>query len=430
MARRASATAEAAAKLGETEQAEKAKEAQVASMAEEAKVAAAAETAKAAEEARKARAAERKAAKEARKATANAKAAEEARKAKEAKARAATAAAEVKAAEEARKDKAAAKEREAAEVARKAKAAAAETKTAEEVEAAEKARKARAAAETKSAEETKVAKRARAKAAKRAKANDEGTNDEEDADPPDELETTTTWGSEPWGEWNNPTMMNWQAVSAGGWSRDDWYKQGRLSEEQWEEQRKSEARAKLLLALTQPEHCPTTAYDRLYEALRSCEAWELPEEEVAEARQELCIRKQAFEQDIEKELNEEMARRRAARQAEDERYEVQRKERHRAATTLSRWWRRQTQDQEAAELNRFIARADEVEMKEWVARQSRKHKAASKGSGDGVAPKSRASPGYLREIRPVERRSLVQRLGLFSEISKPKTGVAGSEGNR
>ena len=35
----------------------------------------------------------------------------------------------------------------------------------------------------------------------------------EDADPPDGLETTTTWRSEPWGGWNDPTTMNWQTVS-------------------------------------------------------------------------------------------------------------------------------------------------------------------------------------------------------------------------
>ena len=43
------------------------------------------------------------------------------------------------------------------------------------------------------------------------------------------------------------------------------------------------------MALTRQEHCPRTAYVRLQEALMDCEADELPEEEVAEARQELYI---------------------------------------------------------------------------------------------------------------------------------------------
>ena len=185
--------------------------------------------------------------------------------------------------------------------------------------------------------------------------------------------------------------------------------------EQW----KSEFRAELLLALTQPEHCPITAYVRLKEALGSCEAW-LPEEEVAEARQELCIRRQAYDQDIDrqnKEFDEDIARRLAARQAEDERYEVQRKEECRAATVLSRWWRRQTQDPELAEMNGLIARADEVEQKEWLDQQRKKWakaaeevKAASKGRGDGAAPKGSARLGGFREIRP-----------------EPNAGVAGSE---
>ena len=65
-----------------------------------------------------------------------------------------------------------------------------------------------------------------------------------------------------------------------------------------------------------------------------CEAEELPEEELAEARRELHVRKQAYEQDLERrrqELDADIARRLAAHQAEDERYEVQREERRRAA---------------------------------------------------------------------------------------------------
>ena len=65
-----------------------------------------------------------------------------------------------------------------------------------------------------------------------------------------------------------------------------------------------------------------------------CEADELPEEELAEARRELHVGKQAYEQDLERrrqELDADIARRLAAHQAEDEqRDEVQREERRRA----------------------------------------------------------------------------------------------------
>ena len=126
-----------------------------------------------------------------------------------------------------------------------------------------------------------------------------------------------SWSSQD--DWNDPKTTSWQAVSAGAWSQDDWY--GRLPfgpryklgclpvetlqqaaerEEQW----RNESRAALQLALTQPGHCPAVAYAKLQEALAVCEADKLPEEELAEAKQELHIRKQARAQAIEQERQE------------------------------------------------------------------------------------------------------------------------------
>ena len=78
--------------------------------------------------------------------------------------------------------------------------------------------------------------------------------------------------------------------------------------------------------------------------------------------------------------------------------------------------RNQAPEHKEVELDGPIARDDETEMGEWVAQQKRK---TSKGGGAAADSKEGAGP--------VERRSLVQRLGLFREISKPKAGVAGLE---
>ena len=107
------------------------------------------------------------------------------------------------------------------------------------------------------------------------------------------------------------------------------FQQAAEREEQW----RNESRAALQLALTQPGHCPAVAYAKLQDVLAVCEADRLPEEELAEAKQELHIRKQARAQALEQErqeLDADMARRHAAMQAEEEHYRVQREERRRA----------------------------------------------------------------------------------------------------
>ena len=55
------------------------------------------------------------------------------------------------------------------------------------------------------------------------------------------------------------------------------------------------------MALTQPGHCPAVAYAKLQEVLAVCEADKLPEEELAEAKRELHVRKQARAQALEQE---------------------------------------------------------------------------------------------------------------------------------
>ena len=155
-----------------------------------------------------------------------------------------------------------------------------------------------------------------------------------------------SWSSQD--DWNDPKTTSWQTVSAGAWSQDDWYgrppsgpryklgclpveslQQAAEREEQW----RNESRAALQLALTQPGHCPAVAHAKLQEVLAVCEADKLPEEELAEAKRELHVRKQARAQALEQERQEidaDMARRHAAMQAEEEHYRVQREERRRA----------------------------------------------------------------------------------------------------
>ena len=74
----------------------------------------------------------------------------------------------------------------------------------------------------------------------------------------------------------------------------------------------------------------------------------------------------------------------------------------------------QTQEHEVVDLDGLIARADETEMREWVRAQLKRK--ASKGGGAGADSGADSKEG----ARPVERRSLVQRLGLFREIRQPK----------
>ena len=62
----------------------------------------------------------------------------------------------------------------------------------------------------------------------------------------------------------------------------------------------------------------------------------------------------------------------------------------------------------------LIARDDETEMREWVRAQLKRK--ASKVGGAGADSGADSKEG----ARPVERRSLVQRLGLFREIRHPK----------
>ena len=64
---------------------------------------------------------------------------------------------------------------------------------------------------------------------------------------------------------------------------------------------------------------------------------------------------------------------------------------------------------EEVELNGPIARDDKTEVSEWVVQQKKK---TSKGGGVAANP--------TEGDRPIERRGLMQRLGLFSEIRHPK----------
>ena len=71
--------------------------------------------------------------------------------------------------------------------------------------------------------------------------------------------------------------------------------------------------------------------------------------------------------------------------------------------------RNQAPEHEEVELDEPIARDDETETRKRVAQQMKK---TSKGSGVAADPKE--------GDRPAERRGLMQRLGLFSEIRHPK----------
>ena len=157
-----------------------------------------------------------------------------------------------------------------------------------------------------------------------------------DAEHPDGFETTTTWGSEPWGGWNDPTTMNWQTVSAGGWSQDDWYgrpsygpryKLGGLpvetrqqTVERREKERnelRDETKAEVQLAVSQSgyDEFGRVDYDKLCKLrndLEICEKLEgLSKEELAHAKQELRAREQALEQEV-RDREADMERRRAA----------------------------------------------------------------------------------------------------------------------
>ena len=132
-----------------------------------------------------------------------------------------------------------------------------------------------------------------------------------------------------------------------------------------EERRRNEARVALQLAVAQPGH------DKLEAAIDACEAEGLPEEELANVKQEFNVRIQRHTE----ELRAEDEKARAAFRAE------------------------QTQEHEVAELDGLIARADEAEMREWTTQEKRKHKAASKGGGAGAASKGGARLGLFREIR-------------------------------
>ena len=131
--------------------------------------------------------------------------------------------------------------------------------------------------------------------------------------------------------------------------------------------KRQDAMDELRAALAQP------GIQRLEEAFDACEEMGIPANDLADAEQELSARQQRH-----------MEEARAAFRAE------------------------QAQEHEADESDEPIARDDETEMGERVAQQ--KKRKASKGG-----------------TRPVERRSLVQRLGLCSEISKPKAGATGLE---
>ena len=128
--------------------------------------------------------------------------------------------------------------------------------------------------------------------------------------------------------------------------------------------KRQDAMDELRAALAQP------GIQRLGEAFDACEEMGIPANDLADAEQELSARQQ--------------------RHMEEARADVRAE---------------QAQEHESDEP---IARDDETEMGERVAQQ--KKRKASKGG-----------------TRPVERRSLVQRLGLCSEISKPKAGATGLE---
>ena len=121
----------------------------------------------------------------------------------------------------------------------------------------------------------------------------------------------------------------------------------------------------LRAALAQP------GFQRLVEALDACEEIEIPMNDLADAKQEFRIRQ--------------------GQQLEESEDKV------RAAM------------HEEVELDGPIARDDKTEVRERVVQQKKK---TSKGGGVAADPKEGA--------RPVERRSLGQRLGLFSEIRHSK----------
>ena len=127
-------------------------------------------------------------------------------------------------------------------------------------------------------------------------------------------------------------------------------------EEAEELREKQKAMEELRAAVAQP--CER----RLAKALDACEAKGLPEEELADAKQELSARQQRYLEEL---------------SAEDEK----------ARTALRE---EKTQAVSPEQHEGLIARAYEAEMSEWTIQHTKKHKAASKGG---------AKLGLFREIR-------------------------------
>ena len=131
-------------------------------------------------------------------------------------------------------------------------------------------------------------------------------------------------------------------------------------EEAEELREKQKAMEELRAAVAQP------CFRRVGEALDACDANALPEDELASAKQEFNARIQMHMEEQKRFFRVENEKAQAARREE------------------------QTQAVSPEQYEGLIARAYEVEMREWTTQQTKKHKAASKGG---------AKLGLFREIR-------------------------------
>ena len=193
-------------------------------------------------------------------------------------------------------------------------------------------------------------------------------------------------------------------------SEEEEYARRCALQEAEELRKKQKAMEELRAAIDQP------CCRRLAIALDACDAIGLPEEELASAEQELSARQQRY---MEEPRAENEKARAAFRAEQTQEYEVDELEREeliaRGDEAEMRKWlravyaRNQAPEHEDVELDEPIARDDETETRKRTAQQKKK---TSKGGGVAASPKE--------GDRPVERRGLMQRLGLFSEIRRPK----------